>query len=91
MMGHTKAVSSNGIERQWFERVQGAQAHYQQAFEYQQRMIEGLNKALVEPASDTHALEQANRAAKLALADLVKRQGVLVDLVLNMSPGDERS
>ena len=90
-MRHTKAVSSNGIERQWFERVQGAQAHYQQAFEYQQRMIEGLNKALVEPASDTHALEQANRAAKLALADLVKRQGVLVDLVLNMSPGAERS
>ena len=90
-MRHTKAVSSNGIERQWFERVRGAQAHYQQAFEYQQRMIERLNKALVEPASDTHAVEQANRAAKLALNDLVKRQGVLVDLVLNISPGAERS
>jgi len=89
-MRHTKTVGSNGIERQWFERVKGAQAHYQQAFEHQQRMIEGLNKALVEPASDTHAVEQANRAARLALNDLVKRQRVLADLVLNMSPGDER-
>jgi hypothetical protein len=87
----TKPVSSSGIERQWFERVRGAEAHYQQALEHQKRMIEGLNKALMEPASDTSAVEQANRAAKLALDDLVKRQGVLVDLVLNISPGAERS
>ncbi|HEY7413741.1 MAG TPA: hypothetical protein VH593_01000, partial [Ktedonobacteraceae bacterium] len=62
-----------------------------QALEHQQRMIEGLNKALMEPADSTHTIAQANRAAKLALDDLVKRQGVLVDLVLNMSPGAERS
>ena len=91
MMGHTKAVSSNGIERQWFERVRGAQAHYQQALEHQQRMMEGLNKALTEPADGTYAVEQANHAAKRAIDDLVKCQGVLVDLVLNMSPGAERS
>jgi hypothetical protein len=54
-------------------------------------MIEGLNKALTEPADGTSAVEQANRAAKLALDDLVRCQGVLVDLVLNMAPGDERS
>jgi hypothetical protein len=54
-------------------------------------MIEGLNKALVEPGDGTYAVEQANRAAKLALADLVKCQKVLVDLVLNISPSDERS
>ena len=89
-MRHTKAVSSNGIERQWFERVQGAQANYQQAFEYQKRTIEELNQALVEDVDGSFALAQSS-AAKLALADLVKRQGVLVDLVLNMSPGDEKS
>ena len=54
-------------------------------------MMEGLNKALTEPADGTYAVEQANHAAKRAIDDLVKCQGVLVDLVLNVASGDERS
>ena len=87
-MRHTKAVRSNGIERQWLTRVKEAQAQYRQALEHQERTIEELNKVLSDPVD---AIAQANGAARLALDDLVERQGVLVDLVLNMSPGAERS
>jgi len=79
-MRHTKPVSSNGIERQWFERVREAQANYQQSLEHQKRTIEELNQALAEDVDGSFALAQST-AAKLALDDLVKRQGVLVDLV----------
>jgi len=91
-MRHHKAEAINGIERQWFERVQEAQANYQQSLEHQKRTIEELNQALVEDVDGSFALAQSS-AARLALDDLVKRQGVLVDLVLrrNMSLTEERS
>jgi hypothetical protein len=85
-MSHNTAESSNGIEQQWLERVREAQASYQQSFEHQQRTIEELNQALDEDVDASFALAQSG-VAKLALDDLVKRQGELVNLVLrrNMS------
>jgi hypothetical protein len=91
-MSHTTGGGRNlnEIERQWFARVKEAQAHYRQAAEHQKLTIEVLNKAVIEPADGNYALAHANRAAKLALDDLVRCQETLVKLLLqgDIPPAD---
>ena len=80
------------IERQWFARVSEAQTCYQQAADYQLRTIDERDQPLIEPADGNYAAEQANRAAQLAMGELVRCQQILVKLLLQdeTPPTDDR-
>ena len=64
----------NQIERQWFARVEEAQAHYRQALEHQDRMIEELDQALTEDVDGSFALAKACRATALAFNEFLRCQ-----------------
>lgn len=70
------------IQRQRVARVKEAQAHYWQALEHQERLIQELDQAVTEEVDGSFAVALELRATAFALNELVRRQEVLVNLVL---------
>ena len=79
------------IEAEWRVRIQEAQGNYRQAVQYHQHMLEELDQRLLDGPDGIYAVAKAKRAMVLAMHEILRREKILMDLVLrnSMPPEDD--